>query len=127
MAESEATNFFTQKLYDRLKFIAQIVLPALGTFWFTIGGIWGIPYTTQVVGTITALDFCLGVILGVSSNQYYKNGANFDGDVNYIKESDGAKVQFAFERDPAEIIEDEPGKHSMEFKVNRVKGTNPPL
>lgn len=59
------------KIYDTLKWIAQILLPALGAFYFAIAGIWDFPYGEEIVGTITAVDAFLGVILGISSKQYY--------------------------------------------------------
>ena len=61
----------SNKTYDILKYIAQILLPALGTLYFALAGIWGFPYGEQVVGTITAVDTFLGVVLKVSSNNYY--------------------------------------------------------
>lgn len=61
---------FDNKVYDILKFIAMIVLPALGTLYFTLSGIWGFPYGEQVVGTITAVDAFLGALLKISSNKY---------------------------------------------------------
>ena len=61
----------SNKCYDILKYIAQILLPALGTLYFALAGIWGFPFGEQIVGTITAVDTFLGVILKVSSNQYY--------------------------------------------------------
>lgn len=63
----------SNKVYDILKWIAQYILPALGTLYFALAGIWGFPYGEQIVGTITAADTFLGVILGLSSNTYYKN------------------------------------------------------
>lgn len=60
------------KLYDILKFVAQILLPALGTLYFALAGIWGFPYGEQVVGTITAIDAFLGALLGISTSQYNK-------------------------------------------------------
>lgn len=42
----------SNKLYDVLKHIAQVVLPALGTLYFALAGIWGFPYGEQIVGTI---------------------------------------------------------------------------
>lgn len=60
------------QIYDVLKWIAQLLLPALGTLYFALAGIWGFPYGEQVVGTITAIDTFLGVILGISSVNYYK-------------------------------------------------------
>ena len=60
------------KLYKILKYIAMIFLPALGTLYFALAAIWGFPYAEQVVGTITAIDTFLGVILGISTAQYNK-------------------------------------------------------
>ena len=60
------------KVYDVLKAIAMIILPALGTLYFALAGIWGWPYAEQIVGTITAIDTFLGVILGISKMQYKK-------------------------------------------------------
>ena len=60
------------KLYKILKWIAMIFLPALGTLYFALAGIWGFPHAEQVVGTITAIDTFLGVILGISTAQYNK-------------------------------------------------------
>ena len=62
----------SNKLYDILKYIAQIILPALGTLYFALAGIWGFPYGEQIVGTITAVDTFLGVVLGISSYNYNK-------------------------------------------------------
>lgn len=61
------------KTYDILKFAAQIVLPALGTLYFAISNIWGLPYGEQVVGTITAVDAFLGAVLQISTSEYNKS------------------------------------------------------
>jgi hypothetical protein len=60
------------KTYDVLKYIAQIVLPAIATLYFTLAQIWGLPYAEQIVGTITAIDTFLGVLLKISTNYYEK-------------------------------------------------------
>lgn len=62
----------SNKTYDILKWVAQLLLPALGTLYFALAGIWGFPYGEQIVGTITAVDTFLGVILGISTMQYNK-------------------------------------------------------
>ena len=62
----------SNKVYDTLKWIAMYLLPALGTLYFALAGIWGLPYGEQIVGTITAVDTFLGVILGISTAQYNK-------------------------------------------------------
>ena len=61
----------SNRTYDVLKYIAQIVLPALGTLYFALAGIWGFPYGEQIVGTITAVDTFMGVVLKISSDNYY--------------------------------------------------------
>ncbi len=60
----------SNKTYDILKWIAQYLLPAAGTLYFALASIWGLPFAEQVVGTITAVDTFLGVLLGISSASY---------------------------------------------------------
>lgn len=60
------------KTYDILKWIAMIALPALGTLYFSLSNIWGWPWGEEIVGTLTAVDTCLGVLLGISSAKYHK-------------------------------------------------------
>lgn len=62
----------TNKSYDMLKWIAQYFLPAVGTLYFALASIWGLPFGEEIVGTITAVDAFLGAILGISSLQYKK-------------------------------------------------------
>ena len=62
----------SNKVYDILKYIAQVALPALGTLYFALSEIWCLPYGQQIVGTITAVDACLGALLMISSAVYNK-------------------------------------------------------
>lgn len=62
----------SNRVYDILKWVAQILLPAIGTLYFALAGIWGFPYAEGIVGTITAVDTFLGVLLGISTAQYKK-------------------------------------------------------
>ena len=61
------------KTYDLLKWVALILLPALGALYFGLASIWGLPYGEEVVGTITVVDTFLGAILQISTNNYNKN------------------------------------------------------
>ena len=63
----------SNKVYNVLKWLTMIVLPALATLYFAMAGIWGFPYGERIVGTITALVTFFGVVLGVSTAQYNKN------------------------------------------------------
>lgn len=60
------------KLYDVLKWACVICLPAIGTLYFALAGIWGLPYAEQIVGTISAVTTCLGILLGISTAEYNK-------------------------------------------------------
>lgn len=62
----------SNKTYDILKRIAQYVLPALGTLYFALAQIWGLPFGEEIVGTITAIDAFLGAVLGISTTKYNK-------------------------------------------------------
>lgn len=60
----------SDKVYDILKWIALIALPAVGTLYFALANVWGLPYGEQVVGTVTAIDTFLGALLGISTAAY---------------------------------------------------------
>lgn len=74
--KGEFTMKMSNKIYDVLKWIAMFLLPGLGTLYFALSGIWGLPYGEQIVGTITAIDTFLGVILGLSSSKYNKENSS---------------------------------------------------
>lgn len=60
----------SNETYDALKFIAQIVLPAVATLYSALAGIWGFPYGTEIVGTISAVDIFIGALLQISTDKY---------------------------------------------------------
>lgn len=64
--------FSNNKVYDVLKYIAEIGLPAVGTLYAALAKIWGFPYGEEVVSTVMAVDLCLGAFLGISNTQYKK-------------------------------------------------------
>jgi hypothetical protein len=67
----------SNKTYDILKWVAQIALPAVGTLYAALAGIWGFPYGEEIVGTILAFDTFLGALLQISTAKYNKvNAAN---------------------------------------------------
>lgn len=76
----------SDKVYDVLKWIALILIPAIGTLYFALAGIWGLPYAEAIVGTLTAVDTFLGAILGISTSMYKKN-QNESNDFNEEDES----------------------------------------
>ena len=64
----------SNKAYDMLKWIAQILLPGLGTLYFALSSIWNLPYCEQVVGTLSAVTVFIGMLLGLSAAKYPGDG-----------------------------------------------------
>lgn len=107
----------TGKTYDRLKYLAQIVLPALATLYFALAGIWGLPATEQVVGTIVAVDTFLGVVLQLSSTAYNKE-IEHGGE---LQVNDG-QLLFQLDEDKADIEKIKKGStQEVRFKVKKQK------
>lgn len=64
---------FSNAVYDKLKWIALILLPALSVLYLSLAKFWPIPYPEEISGTIMAIDVFLGAILQISSNNYNNN------------------------------------------------------
>lgn len=76
------------EVYDILKYVALIALPALQVFWLTIGKIWDLQYTVEIGATIGAVALLLGTLLGVSSHIHNTpNEMNVDG-LSYIDDEE---------------------------------------
>lgn len=84
----------SNEVYDILSEVQSVWLPAIGTLYFALAGIWGFPYGEQIVGTITALVAFLGAILHKSKKDYYAtkpqdnfNAEEFCAMVDYEEEA----------------------------------------
>lgn len=109
----------TDKTYDTLKYIAQYVLPALGTLYFALSAIWNLPYGEQIVGTITAVDAFMGVLLGISTANYKKQDHS-DG-VMVVDRSDPTKDIYRMELNAEpEVLAT---KDKVTFKVDTTAST----
>ena len=62
----------SNKLFDILAIIGRLVLPALGTLYFALAKIWGLPLGEEIVGTISAVTIFLNAILKIQSDQYWE-------------------------------------------------------
>lgn len=106
----------TGKLYDYLKWFAQIFLPALGTLYFGLAGIWGLGSGEEVVGTIMVLDLFLGTLLGISQLNYSKK-VEQGGDL--IVDNDG-RILFQLDEDKTDM-DTLADKKEVRFKVHKVE------
>lgn len=60
----------SNKVFDTLRFLQTVLLPAIGTLYFALADIWGLPYAEQVVGTVTALTAFLGAFVEYKRRTY---------------------------------------------------------
>lgn len=114
LGRDERDYMMSDKLYSKLKIIALLWLPALGTFYAALSSIWGFPAGEEVLATIIALDTLLGVIIKFSQESYNASEARFDGDMD-ILDVEGGPKQFTLNLngDP----EDLERRQEVHFKV----------
>lgn len=83
MADHEAETpspFLSAITYDTIRNVQQRVLPAIGVFYAAIALIWGLPWSVQVVGTLSAIGVLLGVLMSLSKKSFQNAGG--DGTVD---------------------------------------------
>lgn len=66
------------KVYDIMKYVTTIAIPAFATLYFALAGVWGWSFAEEVLATCTAIETCLGILLGISTAEYNKK-VNSDG------------------------------------------------
>lgn len=112
----------SDKTFDFLRGIAQIWLPAIGAFYFTIATIWHLPASEEVVGTIVALDTLLGIGLGYSRKKYLDSEAIYDGTLEITQRP--ADRPDLYSLDLSTPLQDVPGKTVVTLKVHN-NGVDP--
>lgn len=101
----------TGKLYDYLKWLAQVVFPGVGTLYVALAGLWGLPSALEVSGTILAVDTFLGLLLGISQINY----AKATGAGSIIVTDTGGKMMYNLQlEDDPETLKD---MEEVRFKV----------
>jgi len=87
--EPKSAGLMSNRTYDRLKFVAMILLPAIGTAYFSLADIWDLPKAMEVVGTITIVDTFLGALLGISNAKHNNDPKRFAGKIVYQDAGEG--------------------------------------
>lgn len=103
----------TGKLYDYLKWLAQVLLPGVGTLYVALAALWSLPEPQAVAGTILAVDTFLGVILGISQVSYGRAAAT--GEMIVIETEDKLSYRLAFDSD--DDLNDLQNKSEVRFRV----------
>lgn len=103
-------------VYDALKYVALVLLPAFSALYFGLGQIWGFPKIEEVVGSVAVLDAVLGMLLRQSNKNYMKSDARFDGNIELEERSDGGTTaSMVLKNDPEEALQ----KEELTFKVEQ--------
>jgi hypothetical protein len=93
----------SNKTYDVLKYVVQVVLPAAASLYFGLGQIWGWPNLEEVVGSIAIITTFLGVVLGISTKNYNDSDAGIDGTMLISDVEDGKMFSLQLDKTPEEI------------------------
>lgn len=103
----------TGKLYEYLKWLAQVVLPAVGALYAALAALWGLPAPLEVAGTILAIDAFLGALLGISQVAYNKQIGT--GVANVVpKEGGGLTYDLVLDDTSLAEVDD---KKEIRFKI----------
>ena len=111
-----ANTLLSNKLYDRLKFLAQVLMPGVAALYFGLAAIWGLPKAEEIVGTITVLDTFLGLFLVAGARQYQNSDARFDGAIRVENFEAEGYSNLNVRLDPDAIAD----KDEVTVKVKRV-------
>jgi hypothetical protein len=103
----------SDKVYNSVRALVELGLPATATLYFTLAQIWGLPNAEQVVGTITAIVVFLGVLLRVARNSY--NTEKYQGRINVVETDEKLTYSLELDTDPNELQ----NKGEVTFKVVR--------
>lgn len=66
-------------VYDYLKFLCTVFIPAFSSLYFGLSQIWGFPYGEEVTGTLAVIATFIGALIGISSINYYKEDDEENG------------------------------------------------
>lgn len=106
------------RVYNILRDVAQIYLPALGTLYAALGDIWGFPVVREVVATVLAVDTALGTMLKISATLYQKSDSRFDGGFSIEPNEEGDALLFRLkEVNPDTLYNESTG----EITLKRIK------
>lgn len=96
-------HLLSNGVYNVVKFLAQILIPAVGTLYAALAAAWGLPYAQQVLATVVAVDALLGGLLSLSSASYNKSTGKFDGAMIAGAIEDGLQA-WHIQIDPAAVV-----------------------
>jgi hypothetical protein len=119
MDQDKVTPLLSGRTYDIFVWLVKIVLPAAGTFYFAMSGLWGLPAAEQVIGTCTALSLFLGIILQISNKSYDASGEKYSGEVIVTTNQTGEETHsLSFNAPLADLIKNADGEITLKIQKN---------
>lgn len=113
-AQGEIKPLFTNQMYDRLKWVVVVFLPAFASLYFGMAQILELPEPEKVVGSIALLTTFLGTLLKISDKSYNASDAKFDGALIYTPSEE--KDIYSFEVGNLDELHD---KEVLTIKVDK--------
>lgn len=112
--EDNTSALLNNKQYDIIKYLTVVFLPSVGTLYFALSQIWGLPYGEAVLGTLAAIQVFIGATMSFATKRYEESGEKYVGEINVTEAPD--KTLFSLD------LKDEPeslkNKDEAIFKVN---------
>lgn len=108
----------SNRVYDVLKSVVTVGLPALATLYFALSQLWHFPHTEAVVGTIVAVDTFLGAFLGLSSIAYNNSDAKYTGTMDVLHNPETGAKTYSLNVNPSSDIDNLHTLPDVTFKVN---------
>lgn len=121
MSESshgKPTPMLSDSAYNVVKKSATIVFPALSALYIAIAQIWNFDHVEQVVGTLTAVNTFLGVLIQLSKKSYYASSAPYVGEIKVKNVGEKKVFSLVVDGDPEELE----NMSSANFKINSDTG-----
>lgn len=112
--ESNTSTLLNNKQYDVIKYLTVVLLPAVGTLYFALSQIWGLPAGEAVLGTLAAIQVFIAATMRVTTKQYEESGEKYIGEINVTENPDKTLFSLDLKGDPEELID----KDEAIFKVN---------
>ena len=113
--EHRRDHMLTNTMYNRMKWVTLVFLPAVGAAYFSLSELLGLPFGDEVVGTIVIICTFFGNLIGISNKQYNSSESKFDGSLVLTPGEDDDSTDLRFQMEAAKLIE----KNQVLLKVDK--------
>lgn len=116
---NDGVTFVPNKVYNVVKYLVLIAIPAFSTAYFALGDTLGLPAADQVVKTLTVVAALLGSLVGLAARGFNSSDARFDGTLQ-VDETDTSLIHnLDIQTDPEQLKD----QNEILLKVEKVTGS----